>query len=73
MINQGSNTQHRYAASRNEDINMKLASFEIGNGSTWGVIENEEAVDVGALLRDRYPDLKSTIAADGTVSPTKSD
>ena len=52
---------------------MKLASFEIGNGSTWGVIENEEAVDVGALLRDRYPDLKSTIAADGTVSPTKSD
>lgn len=43
---------------------MKLASFEIGNASTWGVIEGEEALDVGALLRDRYPDLKSAIAAD---------
>ena len=43
---------------------MKLASFEIGNSSTWGVIENDEALDVGALLRDRYPDLKSAIAGD---------
>jgi len=43
---------------------MKLASFKIGNSSTWGVIESEEAIDVGALLRDRYPDLKSVIAAD---------
>ena len=43
---------------------MKLASFKIGNSSTWGVIESEEAIDVGALLRDRYPDLKSAIAAD---------
>ena len=43
---------------------MKLASFKIGNHSTWGVIEGEEAVDVGALLRERYPDLKSAIAAD---------
>ena len=43
---------------------MKLASFEIGNNSTWGVIEDEEAIDVGALFRDRYPDLKSAIAAD---------
>ena len=30
---------------------MKLASFKIGNSSTWGVIESEEAIDVGALLR----------------------
>jgi 2-keto-4-pentenoate hydratase/2-oxohepta-3-ene-1,7-dioic acid hydratase in catechol pathway len=43
---------------------MKLASFRIGDRSTWGVIENEEAVDVGSLLKDRYPDLKSAIAAD---------
>jgi len=42
---------------------MKLASFKIGNSITWGMIENEEAIDVGALLRDRYPDLKSAIAA----------
>ena len=43
---------------------MKFASFEIGTSSTWGVIEGEEAIDVGLLLRDRYPDLKSAIAAD---------
>ena len=43
---------------------MKLASFKIGNSSTWGVVESGEAIDVGALLRDRYPDLKSAIAAD---------
>ena len=43
---------------------MKLASFKIGNSSTWGVIEGEDAIDVGALLKDRYPDLKSAIAAD---------
>ena len=43
---------------------MKLASFKTGNTSTWGVIEGEEAIDVGAVLRDRYPDLKSVIAAD---------
>jgi 2-keto-4-pentenoate hydratase/2-oxohepta-3-ene-1,7-dioic acid hydratase in catechol pathway len=43
---------------------MRLASFKIGNSSTWGVIDGEEALDVGALLKDRYPDLKSVVAAD---------
>ena len=43
---------------------MKLASFKIGNSSTWGVIEGDEAIDVGAVLKDRFPDLKSVIAAD---------
>jgi 2-keto-4-pentenoate hydratase/2-oxohepta-3-ene-1,7-dioic acid hydratase in catechol pathway len=43
---------------------MRLASFKIGNSSTWGAIEGEEALDIGALLKDRYPDLKSVIAAD---------
>jgi len=43
---------------------MKLASFRIGNSNdTWGVIEGGEALDVGSLLKDRYPDLKSAIAA----------
>ena len=42
---------------------MKFASFEIGNSRTWGVIEGAEAIDVGSLLKDRYPDLKSAIAA----------
>lgn len=43
---------------------MRLASFKIGNSSTWGVIEGDEALDVGLLLKERYPDLKSAIAAD---------
>ena len=43
---------------------MKLASFRIGNSSTWGVIEDEAALDVGSVLKDRFPDLKSAIAAD---------
>jgi 2-keto-4-pentenoate hydratase/2-oxohepta-3-ene-1,7-dioic acid hydratase in catechol pathway len=43
---------------------MKLASFKIGSTSTWGMIEGDQAIDVGAVLRDRYPDLKSIIAAD---------
>ncbi|MDB5504052.1 MAG: 5-carboxymethyl-2-hydroxymuconate isomerase [Tardiphaga sp.] len=43
---------------------MKLASFKIGNNRSWGVIEGEDALDVGAVLKHRYPDLKSVIAAD---------
>ena len=42
---------------------MKFASFRIHGTATWGLIEGEEAVDVGAVLRDRLPDLKSAIAA----------
>ncbi|MGM4916213.1 fumarylacetoacetate hydrolase family protein [Tardiphaga sp. 813_E8_N1_3] len=43
---------------------MKLASFQIGTSKTWGVIEGDEALDIGAVLGNRYPDLKSVIAAD---------
>jgi 2-keto-4-pentenoate hydratase/2-oxohepta-3-ene-1,7-dioic acid hydratase in catechol pathway len=43
---------------------MKLATFSTGSTATWGLIDGDEAVDVGAVLRDRYPDLKSVIAAD---------
>ena len=43
---------------------MKLATFETGGSVTWGLIEGDEAVDVGAVLRDRFPDLKSALAAD---------
>ncbi|CAN5216903.1 fumarylacetoacetate hydrolase family protein [soil metagenome] len=47
---------------------MKLASFKIGKSSTWGVIDGDGALDVGALLKDRYPDLKSAIAADALAA-----
>lgn len=43
---------------------MKLATFQAGGAVSWGLIEGEEAVDVGAALRDRFPDLKSALGAD---------
>jgi 2-keto-4-pentenoate hydratase/2-oxohepta-3-ene-1,7-dioic acid hydratase in catechol pathway len=43
---------------------MKLASFQIGGKTTWGAIEGDGALDIGTVLRDRFPDLKSVIAAD---------
>jgi 2-keto-4-pentenoate hydratase/2-oxohepta-3-ene-1,7-dioic acid hydratase in catechol pathway len=42
---------------------MKFASFKINGAASWGLIDGAEAVDLGALLRDRFVDLKSAIAA----------
>lgn len=42
---------------------MRFATFQIEGVTSWGVIEGQEAVDLGAVLRHRYPDLKSVIAA----------
>ncbi len=42
---------------------MKFATFRISGTVTWGLIEGNEAVDVGAVVRDRVPDLKAAIAA----------
>ena len=42
---------------------MKLATFRVEGAVTWGIIEEEEAVDVGAVLRGRLADLKAAIAA----------
>ncbi len=42
---------------------MKLASFRVGGATTWGVIADGHAIDTGAVLRDRFPDLKALIAA----------
>jgi 2-keto-4-pentenoate hydratase/2-oxohepta-3-ene-1,7-dioic acid hydratase in catechol pathway len=43
---------------------MRFATFQTDDAPSWGLIEGEEAVDLGATLRGRYPDLKSAIAAD---------
>ncbi|WP_315813268.1 fumarylacetoacetate hydrolase family protein [Bradyrhizobium sp. SZCCHNR2028] len=43
---------------------MRFASFTIDNAPTWGLVEGTEIADLGAILRDRFPDLKSAIAAD---------
>jgi 2-keto-4-pentenoate hydratase/2-oxohepta-3-ene-1,7-dioic acid hydratase in catechol pathway len=43
---------------------MKFASFTIDNIPSWGLVDGDAIADLGALLRDRFPDLKSAIAAD---------
>lgn len=42
---------------------MKLASFRHAGTASWGVVGDGVLHDVGAVLRDRLPDLKSAIAA----------
>ena len=42
---------------------MKFASFTIHDAPSWGLVEGDEIADLGDLLRDRFPDLKSAIAA----------
>ena len=42
---------------------MKFASFAINRTPSWGLIDGAHAIDLGAHFRDRYPDLKSAIAA----------
>ncbi|HEV7265652.1 MAG TPA: fumarylacetoacetate hydrolase family protein [Falsiroseomonas sp.] len=42
---------------------MKLASFRHTGRASWGVVGDGVIHDVGAVLRDRFPDLKAAIAA----------
>ena len=42
---------------------MKFATFRMSGAASWGIVEGDEVADVGAVLRDRFPDLKSAIAA----------
>jgi 2-keto-4-pentenoate hydratase/2-oxohepta-3-ene-1,7-dioic acid hydratase in catechol pathway len=44
---------------------MKLASFRIGAKSTYGIITDNGAIDLGARLGAKYPDLKALIAGTG--------
>jgi 2-keto-4-pentenoate hydratase/2-oxohepta-3-ene-1,7-dioic acid hydratase in catechol pathway len=55
----------RVTVSNHEDFLMKLASFQIDGIKTWGLIDGDEALDMGSLMKDQYIDLKSAIAADG--------
>lgn len=43
---------------------MKFATFKINGATSWGLIEGNDVVDVGAALRGRFADLKAAIAAD---------
>jgi hypothetical protein len=35
---------------------MKFASFKVNNSTSWGVIDGDQALDVGALLRNGIAD-----------------
>jgi 2-keto-4-pentenoate hydratase/2-oxohepta-3-ene-1,7-dioic acid hydratase in catechol pathway len=41
---------------------MKLASFSVHNRATWGAVHSPSVIDLGAVLAQSYPDLKSWIA-----------
>ncbi len=42
---------------------MKLASYRLAGKPTWGIIDGDHAIHVGATLAAAYPDLKSVLAA----------
>jgi 2-keto-4-pentenoate hydratase/2-oxohepta-3-ene-1,7-dioic acid hydratase in catechol pathway len=42
---------------------LKLATFRIDGMTTWGVIDNDHAIDVGSVTRDRFAYLRAVIAA----------
>lgn len=42
---------------------MKLATVAIDGRTTWGIVEGETFLDVGAALKARYADLKAAIGA----------
>jgi len=44
---------------------MKLASFRTSREDSWGVLEGDRVADVGAMLRNRFPDLRAALAAEG--------
>lgn len=48
---------------------MNLATFRVSGVTTWSIIEDEQAADIGAVLPS-LPDLKSAIAAEAlSASP----
>src|SRR5579863_10189501 len=51
---------------------MKFASFKINGATSWGLIDGNDVADLGAVLRDRFSDLKSAIAADALNEAAKS-
>ena len=50
---------------------MKFASFKVNGATSWGLIDGNDVVDLGATVRDRFPDLKSAIAAGALAEAAK--
>jgi 2-keto-4-pentenoate hydratase/2-oxohepta-3-ene-1,7-dioic acid hydratase in catechol pathway len=51
---------------------MKFASFAINNAVSWGSVEGDAIADLGALLSERFADLKSAIAANALAEAAAS-
>lgn len=43
---------------------MKIASFKAAGAASWGFVDGDQVIDVGAVLGEQYPDLEALIAAD---------
>lgn len=43
---------------------MRLASFRHAGVETWGIIDGDEAIDVGSVLKSNFAGLRAAIAAD---------
>ncbi|MEX6505886.1 fumarylacetoacetate hydrolase family protein [Jiella sp. M17.18] len=41
---------------------MKLSTVAVDGRTTWGIVEGEAFFDVGAVLKDRYADMKAAVA-----------
>jgi 2-keto-4-pentenoate hydratase/2-oxohepta-3-ene-1,7-dioic acid hydratase in catechol pathway len=51
------------AAVNSSGDSMKLASFEVSHRASWGIVDGDSVVDVGAVFGPRCADLRSAIAA----------
>jgi 2-keto-4-pentenoate hydratase/2-oxohepta-3-ene-1,7-dioic acid hydratase in catechol pathway len=51
---------------------MKFASFKAADVATWGLIDGDKAIDLGAVLKARFPTLKSAIAANALTEAARS-
>ena len=43
---------------------MKIASFRAAGAASWGFVDGDHVIDVGAVLGEQYPDLEALIAAE---------
>jgi 2-keto-4-pentenoate hydratase/2-oxohepta-3-ene-1,7-dioic acid hydratase in catechol pathway len=47
---------------------MKLISFHHHGHSTYGIVEGDQILDIGAVLRPQYPDLKTLLHGEGLTT-----
>src|ERR1700744_4583741 len=50
---------------------MKFASFKFNGATSWGLVDGSEVADLGAALREGFPDWKSGMAAGGLPEAAK--